>query len=317
MAFTSKKMIHQGLDMTILKNTKNNTQVHILPSYGALWHGWVLEKGGREVNLIDHYEDYNDLKTNLKDSFQSANLSPFACRIPEGKYTFKGKEYEFVNKFKDGNAIHGLLADQPFEEGTIEEGEKAVSATFKHAYRHEDAGYPFDYNCEVTYSLDQENRVTLRTKIKNVSETEIPIVDGWHPYFKTGSKVDDCLLRFASKQEVEFDNKLIPTGKLLPYSTFTASRPISDIELDNSFVIDETASQPVCTLEDPRQGIKLHLNPSENYPILQLYIPPHRESIAIETLSGAPDAFNNGIGLILLSPGEEKIFSVTYEVELD
>jgi aldose 1-epimerase len=47
---------------------------------------------------------------------------------------------------------------------------------------------------------------------------------------------------------------------------------------------------------------------------LQLYIPPSRRSIAIETLSGAPDAFNNGIGLILLDPGTSRQFSVTYEV---
>jgi aldose 1-epimerase len=48
-----------------------------------------------------------------------------------------------------------------------------------------------------------------------------------------------------------------------------------------------------------------------------LYTPPHRRSIAIENLSSAPDAFNNGIGLISLDPDHTRTFSVRYVIEKD
>lgn len=316
MGFEKRDIDQNGLKIIELENTGTQTKIQILPTSGALWHGWIVKTDNQEVNLIDHYKDAADLAENLKDSYKSANLSPFACRIPEGKYTYKGKQYEFVNKFKDGNAIHGLVADKPFTQGEVKQDETKISCSFLYPYRKDDGGYPFDYDCKVIYTLHNENRVTLETVIKNVSDEPIPVVDGWHPYFATGSKVNECLLQFSSKQVIEFDEQLIPTGNLLPYRQFEQAQPLADTELDHSFLLDETAAQPKCTFTDPVKNIKLHFYPSENYPVLQIYTPPHRESIAIETLSGAPDAFNNGIGLILLEPQEEKNFEVTYEVEV-
>lgn len=316
MAFETAKFIQDGLEIIELKNTKDNFSIQILPAFGALWHGWIVEKNGRRYNLIDHYENAADLADNLRDSHKSANLSPFACRIPDGKYTFDGKQYEFANKFKDGSAIHGLLVDKPFQQGEIIKDNEKISCSFTYPYRKDDAGYPFDYDCTVVYTLHDDKRVTLETVIRNISDATIPVVDGWHPYFTTGTKVNDCELQFSSKEIVEFDEKLIPTGNLLPYSKFEKSTLLGDTELDNAFVLDENAAQPKCTFADPLRKIKIHFYPSDHYPVLQIYTPPHRKSIAIENLSGAPDAFNNGIGLILLTPQEENLFSVTYAVEL-
>lgn len=314
MAFESKQTVENGLHITELIHTENQTRIQILPEAGALFHGWILERNGQSINLIDHYVDADDLAANLTDSYKSANLSPFACRIPEGKYTYQGQTYEFVHKFSDGNAIHGLLADKPFQAGDVHETGQQISAAFRYAYRKDDGGYPFNYDCTVVYTLHADNRVTLETTVKNISDRTIPIVDGWHPYFTTGSRVNDCQLQFFSKEVIEFDDRLIPTGELTPYRAYEKARLLGDTELDHSFLVDEKAPQPKCTFSDPNRGISLQFYPSEHYPVLQIYTPPHRNSIAIETLSGAPDAFNNGIGLILLEPGESQVFSVTYGV---
>lgn len=313
--FEINHLSQNGLEITALRNTENNTQIHILPSAGALWHGWIINSRGKETNLIDHYKDAADLSANLSDSHKSANLSPFACRIPEGKYTFEGKQYEFKNKFKDGSAIHGLLKDKSFREEKLIQNDREARIRFIYNYRHEDAGYPFDYDCEVTYILNKDNLVTLETQVTNVSDEIIPVVDGWHPYFTTGSKINDCTLRFSSKEVIEFDEKLIPTGKLLPYREFEKATKLEDIELDHSFLLNMEKPQPLCSFSDPNNHITLHLYPAKSYPVLQIYTPPHRNSLAIETLSGAPDAFNNGIGLLLLHPKEAKIFSVSFQVE--
>lgn len=314
MSFTIRQFQQDSLDITEIKNNENASRVQILPSSGALWHGWIIKYGSKELNLINHYKDKPDLQNNLTDSYKSAKLNPFACRIPDGKYSFQGKEYEFARKFKDGSAIHGLLFNQPFKQVKAINNDKLASVSFHYGYRGDDPGFPFDYDCTITYTLDANKDVSLETKVKNTGSATMPLVDGWHPYFTTGSKVDDCYLMFAADQIVEFDEKLIPTGKLLPYDTFLKERKIGDINLDNSFIASKTAGQPKCTFTDKAKKITLAIYPSDNYPVIQLYIPPDRKSMAIESLSGAPDAFNNGIGLILLKPGEEKVFSVTYRV---
>lgn len=316
MSFEINTVNDKGFNITEIKDVHNASSIRIIPSAGALWNGWTVKHKNGDINLINGYATADDLQQNLTDSYKSAKLSPFACRIPQGKYTYQGKEYEFAHKFSDGSAIHGLLAGKPFSQINAETHEDYGRVSFKFEYRQDDSGYPFDYDCTVTYTLHANHKVTLDTLIENRSEDTIPVVDGWHPYFTTGNSVDNCFLQFYANRLVEFDDHLIPTGKLLPFDTFWEAKKIEQMALDHSFLLDENAPQPRCTFSDPKQGIALRVYPSEHYPVLQLYIPPDRLSIAIETLSGAPNAFNNGIGLVLLSPGEKRQFSVTYEAVL-
>ncbi|MGL6269156.1 MAG: hypothetical protein ACRC2O_14590, partial [Chitinophagaceae bacterium] len=61
-------------------------------------------------------------------------------------------------------------------------------------------------------------------------------------------------------------------------------------------------------------GMAIEFHPDKSYPYLQLYTPPHRNSIAIENLSAAPDAFNNGMGLVTLEPDHTRTFSTRYKI---
>jgi aldose 1-epimerase len=178
-----------------------------------------------------------------------------------------------------------------------------------HTYRGDDAGYPFPYRCEVQYSLQPGSQLNITTTISNLSEQEIPLMDGWHPYFSTGTAIDEMELQFASTQIVEFNAQLVPTGNMLPYNTFEKLTSLADESLDNSFIVDFTRQAPLCLLRDPQKQVDIMFYPGTCYPILQIYIPPHRSSIAIESLTGAPNAFNNGIGLLTLPAGESREFS--------
>ncbi|MEO6547212.1 MAG: hypothetical protein ABIN94_04410, partial [Ferruginibacter sp.] len=62
--------------------------------------------------------------------------------------------------------------------------------------------------------------------------------------------------------------------------------------------------------------IQIEIRPDQHYPFLQIYTPPHRNSIAIENLSAPPDSFNNKISLNILQPGENIIFATTYKITL-
>jgi aldose 1-epimerase len=70
----------------------------------------------------------------------------------------------------------------------------------------------------------------------------------------------------------------------------------------------------MCRLYDPVKGITIAISPEESYPILQIYTPPHRTSIAIENLSAPPDSFNNGIMLKRLAAGKSTEYVTTIKV---
>ena len=143
------------------------------------------------------------------------------------------------------------------------------------------------------------------------------MADGWHPYFRIGERIDDLTLCFAAAGRLEYDEGLLPTGRLLETGEWSAPRRIGDSFLDDGFQLDFGYAQPLCRLSDPLSGVSVSFHPATSYPYLQLYTPPHRRSIAIENLSSAPDAFNNGIGLISLDPDHTRTFSVRYVIEKD
>lgn len=304
--FTAEK----DKNIFVLQETVRGHRLEVLPRWGALWHGWTLPLAQGSVELLDHYKDTEDLRLHLRESFRGARLSPFACRIPGGRYAFEGTSYQLQRLNAEGHAIHGLLYDHPFTLEEVEPLEDGIRASFLARYRGEDPGFPFPYDCRVTYTLEP-GRASLDTLIINRGPERMPLVDGWHPYFRC-SRLEDCLLQFDSQGMLEFDNRLVPTGRVLPYGDFREARRLGAVSLDNAFLLPAGAG-PACTLTDPARGLQLKVFPSAAYRILLLYISPDRGSIALEPLSGAPDAFHNGIGLLTLGPGEQSRYSVAFE----
>jgi aldose 1-epimerase len=315
MSFTIRHTQEHGLDLINIEDEANGTVVSLLPGFGASLHAFTVQlSDGSAFNIIDSYAGGNEVKREMARSFKGPKLSPFPCRIRDGKYRYEGKTYTFSRLFGDGTAIHGLLYDKPFpvlEEAT---SEHAGTVVLEHSYRKEDPGYPFDYDCQVRYMLHTESMLEVVTAVTNVDQTIIPIADGWHPYFRLGGRIDDWRLQFHSEALVEFDRQLIPTGRLVQYDIFGAGRPIGDTCLDNCFSLKPDLVSPACEIRNRISGLSVAFFPDASYPYLQVYTPPDRTSIAIENLSGAPDCFNNKMGLTLLSPGHSQIFTVRYKV---
>ena len=299
----------------VLKNTATSTVAEILPSCGAILHAFSVQHDGRALNVIDGYDNASDFKDNCTSKgFKSCKLSPFVCRLKRGWYSFGQSTYHIHKFYLGENALHGLLYDAVFIVTDQYADETKASVTMKHEYRADDMGYPFNYDCQVTYELTEANSLSIITEIINKDEGIIPVSDGWHPYFTLGGKIDDLQLEFQSKAMIAFDEQLIPTGNALPYQEFGALKKIGETFFDNCFVLDQTECQPLCVLRDVGRHIQIEIHPGSAYPYLQIYTPDHRNSIAIENLSAAPDAFNNGMGLITLAPGTSTSFKTKYKI---
>ncbi|MDK4688097.1 aldose 1-epimerase [Kingella negevensis] len=295
----------------IVLTHENHAQAEIFP-FGALLNRFaILQSSQQWHNVIAAYASPEAAQRDITQLFRSAKLSPFACRLAQGNYSFSGCDYH-VNKHKLGDsAIHGLIYDAPFTLHHSHVDEHSAAVELRYSYRHEHAGYPFDYDISVRYELRENAALSVCTEVRNTGETALPIVDGWHPYFAVDGDLDDWQLHINSQAQLAFSAALLPTGETTPDERFLHGSTLANISLDNCFIRrDNTA--PAVTLQGKR--IRLTLSPDESYPYVQAYIPDDRKSIALENLSAAPDAFNNKIGLIELQAGEAKAFETVYQL---
>jgi aldose 1-epimerase len=112
---------------------------------------------------------------------------------------------------------------------------------------------------------------------------------------------------------LEFDDKLIPTGAFAPNKSLIEGILIGNQQFDNCFVVKPVAQRPAAVLYNPANAVFVSIFTNSRYPYIQIYTPPHRKSIAIENLSAAPDCFNNGMGLQMLTPSRSQTFTVWYQ----
>ncbi len=280
-------------------------------AFGGLLNGWKIPLKGKVQQCVDGFASVADARKNMANSFKSAKLSPFVCRMRKGSYEFNNQSYTVHKHYLEANAIHGLIFDAPFAIKTHEATNTAASVALEYHYQQSDQGYPFNYSITIIWKLEAGNKLSATTLVSHENKIAIPYADGWHPYFTLGGKVNSYTLKFNSNTQVEFDAELLPTGKKKKDTRFLKGMVLNDIFLDNSFELNPNEPGK-CTLSN--KNLTLTIEPDASYPILQVYTPMHRKSIALENLSGAPDNFNNGMGLLLLKPKQVYTFSTYYTI---
>lgn len=297
-----------------LKDESTNTEAEIY-SFGALLNAFTVSTKNGRKNIIDGFASVSDAKENITEAFKSAKLSPFVCRMANGEYSFDDKRHKIEKFYLGKEAIHGLLFNVPFNIQNFYTDEESVFVKLVYDYNNRNEGYPFPYRTEVVYTLSSGNKLHLKTTVINQGDSEIPISDGWHPYFQLGETINDLRVQFNSNTMLEFDSHLLPTGNTISNTKFETMQLFGDTFLDNCFVLKNNQSA-ACILKDEKSALQLSIIADSSYPYLQVYTPPHRKSIAVENLSSAPDSFNNHIGLVIAKPGEQYSFAASYTIIL-
>lgn len=285
----------------------------VLPGYGAVLNQVVLRKQGTLHEMLDGCASYEELMSEGKTKFKGTKLFPFPNRIADGMYEFENKTYHFPLNFpQEKNAIHGILMETVFAELSRNFSATQASLTIQYSTPGIDAGYPFKAVITVCYTLDAEG-FSCTTTVQNNSPVNIPIGDGWHPYFKTGTLMDECFLTLPVEKSYEVDSRMIPTGKTREETFFTNPEKIGSYRFDTGYKLRESAEKRACTiLENPANQLKMKIwqeAGEDKYNYVQIYIPPDRKTIAVEPMTCLANAFNNKEGLIVLAPGERRNFS--------
>jgi aldose 1-epimerase len=308
-------IVEEALNYSIitLRNTETKHEAEIY-SFGALLNAFRFPFENSVINIADGFSSPEDAKQTITPFFRSAKLSPFVCRLKNGTYKLQEKEFKIEKYYLKENALHALLYDAVFEVKESPTDQESAAIVLTHHYDGSDNGYPFEYDIEVEWKLSEGNILSCKTTVSHTNEFAIPYADGWHPYFSLDTNIDECYLQFDSDQMLEFDGALIPTGKTVQDVRFAQKAYLKGIQLDNCFVLDQSKSQPKAVFSSEK--LRLTILPDSSYPYLQVYTPDDRKSIALENLSGAPDCFNNGIGLKMIEPNESISFTTHYQPQI-
>lgn len=227
-------------------------------------------------------------------------LLPWPNRIRDGSYEFGGARQQLaLSEAARLNAIHGLTRWITWRLLDRSADRVRLGATL-----HPQPGYPFLLELAAGYSLGPDG-LRVAVEATNRGSGAAPFGCGSHPYLKpAGEIVDGGLLRVPARSYLEMDERLIPTGRRLPVDgtpyDFRHARPLGDTVLDTCFAdLDEKVVE--------FDGRRLEWDAA--FEFVQLFtgdsLPPERRrrGLAVEPATCPADAFNSGVGLLVLEPG--------------
>lgn len=226
----------------------------------------------------------------------ACSLIPFAGRVRNASYSLDGRTYTLPANDGD-NSIHGFTRNLPFRTDVAGDGSSAVFRTSA-----VNAGYPSRLDVAITMRIGP-SWFALAYDVKNSGDRRAPLVIGCHPYFLIHDKWR--LLHEGRLERLIMSDGYFPDGRTVT-ANFNSVENMGENEFDDCFRGGGTL-----TLRDGKRDVVIKRN---NMDYVLLYNGRYADgtSVAIEPMTGAPDAFNNGIGLCLLDP--ETSFSCSFEI---
>ncbi|MDQ6856783.1 MAG: aldose 1-epimerase family protein [Candidatus Dormibacteraeota bacterium] len=239
-------------------------------------------------------------------------LVPWPNRLRDGRYDFDGETFQVPLSEPDKmNAIHGFLRWEPWAITARSDDRVVMEHTL-----HPRAGYPFALHMAVEYRLDDQG-LSCTPTATNVGERSCPYAFGVHPYLHVGTEpFEQCWLEAPAQRYLVNDERAIPTGAADVAGTrydFRSRRQIAGAVVDTAFLAPDRddRGRAWVRLWNARQDRGVGLWMDERFPYYMLFtgdtlpeVDRRRQSIGVEPMTCAPNAFASGDGLITLAPGE-------------
>ncbi|MBJ6369837.1 aldose 1-epimerase [Snuella sedimenti] len=242
-----------------------------------------------------------------EDTYASSILFPFANRIKDGAYTFQGKSYAFkINEKPLNNALHGLVYNKTFKLVKQHVTQNGAEVILLYTEADRVNGFPYKYTIQLTYSLSKDG-LGLKISVKNEDIKPFPFTLGWHPYFLSDNLYESTL-NFDADKTCVFDERNITIG--LKDIAKNEVFKVEDKSLDDCFVLNTNK----IVFNTPKYKFTV-ISSSDKGNFLQLYTPPHANTIAIEPTTGVSDSFNNGMGLQTLQP--KQIYNISWDLKIE
>ena len=282
----------EAIEAITLKN-KNGVSASII-TYGATLQSLIAP--GRDGKMADIALGFKDAAAYEKNaSYFGASVGRYANRIGKGKFTIDGKSYQLALNDNGVAALHG--GPKGFDKRVwkvldVKSGPVA-SVTFGYTSPDGEEGYPGTLTVTATYSLDENNQLTIDYRAKTDKPTIVNLTN--HALFNMAGEGSPegamgNVLTIPADYITPVDAELIPTGELRPVegTPFDFRKPrvvgkdirdASDPQIvvgrgyDHNFVLNGKSSGDEMhlagRLEDPASGRVLEV--LTNQPGVQFY----------------------------------------------
>lgn len=302
----------------IIKDTISGIYMSCIPALGGQLNVLKLKKKGKLHSLLYSSETIEQCNERSFTYASGAHLFPFPNRLANGTYSLDGKSHHLKTRRQTeyGHGLHGYLLDTPLTitARTVTENHALIELVYKQTTPLD--GYPFLFSFTLTYTLSS-NGLTIQTKVTNNGITDMPFGLGSHPYICTGTTVNKMSLKKEATVLIEVDAELLPTGKRLPCDKFIDLTPIENTPFDTGYSFPERSERAITAIYDPVKDVEIQVwqeNHEDAYRYVQLYIPEHRQCIAIEPMTCPPNALNTKESLIYLAPNS--VYQVAFGISL-
>ena len=193
----------------ILENT-NGVKVKLM-TYGAtIVSIETPDKQGLMADVVLGFHDIDGYQS-ADNPYFGATCGRFANRIGNGRFTLDGQTYSLASN--NGNhSLHGGLVgfDKKIWDAEIEDAAVKMSLVSPDG----EEGYPGALSVEVTFSLSEEDELTIEYKANTDKTTVINLTN--HSYFNLagGGAILNHLAQINADRYTVVDDDAIPTGEL-------------------------------------------------------------------------------------------------------
>jgi len=278
------------IDRFILAN-RHGLRVEVITYGGIIRAIWAPDRDGQLANVTLGFADLAGY-LDQNDPYFGCIAGRYANRIADGRFRLDGETYQLPTN--DGaNHLHGGVRGFDKRVWDAEEVREEGAAGMRLARVSPDGeeGYPGTLSAQVTYLLDDENRLRIDYRAESDCPTIINLTN--HTYWNLGGEgtgsVEDHVLQLAASRYTPVDASLTPTGELArvedtPFD-FTAPTAIGarireghpqlliGRGYDHNVVLDRTPGDAsliaAATLRDPDSGRTLTIWTTE--PGIQFY----------------------------------------------
>jgi aldose 1-epimerase len=276
-------------------------KVDILSYGGTVQSVEFRDRDGEPENIVlgfktlEEYVRYNSGATPTSPkavgAYFGALIGRYANRIAGGTFRL-GKDQHVVPLNSRSNAIHGGYAgfDRKVWSPTVLQGEGIVGVRLNCVSPDGEMGFPGTLDAVATYTLDNENRLTLTLEATTDAATVVNLTNHtyWNLAGERAGTVYDQLLYINADYYTPVDDALIPTGEVLPVgmTPFDFRKPtaigerirdghsqlLAGCGYDHNWVLNRVSPKRLvlaATAVDPKSGRGLNVHTTQ--PGLQFY----------------------------------------------